>query len=129
MAEKEKKKRRGLGLLPKLLVGIFIPILIMFFFFWTLFFRSLNYGGNRFTSVQDIGGETLRELSTVSLMEAKSSLNRLGEKVIKQKAVDVAGQIEIFVKLHPKKGGSLERPVAQDHLRSKAWRDRLHRRP
>jgi HAMP domain-containing protein len=102
MAEKEKKKRRGLGLLPKLLLGIFIPILIVFFFFWTLFFRSWNYGGNRFTSVQDIGGETLRDLSAVSLMEAKLSLNRLGEKVIKQKAIDVAGQIEIFAKLHPK---------------------------
>ena len=102
MAEKEKKKRRGLGLLTRLLLGIFIPILIVFFFFWTLFFRSLNYGGNRFTSVQDIGGETLKELSTVSLTEAKSSLNRLGEKVIKQKAIDVASQIEIFVKTHPK---------------------------
>jgi len=103
MAEKkEKKERRGLGLLPKLLLGIFIPILIVFFFLWTLIFYTWDFGGNRFTSVQDIGAETLRELGTVSVKEAKSSLNRLGEKIIKQRAIDVAAQIEIFIKSHPK---------------------------
>jgi len=34
--------------------------------------------------------------------EAGSSMNRLGERIIKQKAIDVATQIEIFIKSHPK---------------------------
>ncbi len=100
--KKEKGKRRGLSLLPRLLLGIFIPILIVFFFLWTLIFYSWDFAGNRFTSIKDVGGGTLRELSAVSLKEAKSSLNRLGEKIIKQKAIDVATQIEIFIRSHPK---------------------------
>jgi HAMP domain-containing protein len=100
--KKEKKKGRGLGLLPRLLLGIFIPILIVFFILWALVFYSFDFGGNRFTSIKDIGADSLRELSTVSVKEAKSSLNRLGEKVVKQKAIDVAAQMEIFIKSHPK---------------------------
>lgn len=100
--KKEKKKGRGLGLLPRLLLGIFIPTLIVFFILWALVFYSFDFGGNRFTSIKDIGADSLRELSTVSVKEAKSSLNRLGEKVIKQKAIDVAAQMEIFIKSHPK---------------------------
>jgi HAMP domain-containing protein len=84
------------------LLGIFIPILIVFFILWALVFYSFDFGGNRFTSIKDIGADSLRELSTVSVKEAKSSLNRLGEKVIKQKAIDVAAQMEIFIKSHPK---------------------------
>jgi HAMP domain-containing protein len=38
----------------------------------------------------------------ISVNESKSSLNRLGEKVIKEKAIDVAKQIEIFFKSRPK---------------------------
>ncbi len=98
----EKKKRRGLGLLPRLLSGIFIPVLVVFFILWTLIFYSWNFGGNRITSIKDIGEESLKELSTVYLKESKSSLNRMAEKVIKQKAIDVAAQIEIFIKSHPK---------------------------
>lgn len=100
--KKEKKKRRGLGLLPRLLLGIFIPILIIFFFLWILIFYSWDFRGNQFTSIKDIGAQTLKELSTVSVREAKSSLNKLGEKIIKQKAIDVAAQMEIFIKSHPK---------------------------
>jgi HAMP domain-containing protein len=102
MAEKKEKKRRGLGLLPKLLIGIFIPILIVFFFLWTLIFYSWDFRGNRFTSLKDIGAESLKELSMVSVKEAKSSLNKLGEKIIKEKAMDVATQIRIYLQAHPK---------------------------
>ena len=100
--KKEKKKRRGLGLLPKLLIRIFIPILIVFFFLWVLIFYSFDFGGNRFTSLKDIGAESLRELSTVSVKEAKSSLNKLGEKIIKEKAIDVATQVRIYLQARPK---------------------------
>jgi HAMP domain-containing protein len=100
--EKKEKKRKGLGLLPKLLLGIFVPILIVLFVLWGLVFYSWDFGGNRLTSIKDVGAGSLMELSMVSMKEAKSSLNKLGEKIIKQKAIDVAAQIEIFIKSHPK---------------------------
>lgn len=53
-----------------------------------MIFYSFDYAGRRFTSVKEVGAETLMELSTVSVKEAKSSLNRLGEKIIKQKAIE-----------------------------------------
>jgi len=105
MAEnKEKKNRRrsGLGLLPKLLLGIFVPILIVFFILWALVFYSWDLGGNRLTSIKDMGAGSLMELSMASMKEAKSSLNKLGEKIIRQKAIDVAAQIEIYIKSRPK---------------------------
>ena len=97
-----KMKKSGIGLLPKLLLGIFIPILLAFLILWTLVFYSWDFRGTRFTSIKDIGSEVLKELSMTSVNESKSSLNRLGEKVIKEKAIDVAKQIEIFFKSRPK---------------------------
>ena len=99
-----EKKRGGIsiGLLPKLLVGIFIPIVLAFWVLWTLVFFSWEFGGNRFTSIKDIGSEILRELGTVTAKESRSSMNRLGERMIREKAIDVAAQIEIFIKSHPK---------------------------
>jgi HAMP domain-containing protein len=98
----EKRKKVGLGLLPKLLFGIFIPILIVFLILWVLIFYSFDFGGRRFTSIKDIGTESLKELSATSLKEAQTSLNQLGEGIIKQKAIDVAAQMEIFTKFNPK---------------------------
>ena len=88
-----KMKKSGIGLLPKLLLGIFIPILLAFLILWSLVFYSWDFRGTRFTSIKDIGSEVLKELSMISVNESKSSLNRLGEKVIKEKAIDVAKQI------------------------------------
>jgi HAMP domain-containing protein len=96
------KKRSGLGLLPKLLIGTLIPILAAFLVIWVIVFFSVDLGNFRITSVKDIGSESLKELSTTSSKESKSSLDKLGEKIIKEKAIDVAAQIEIFIKLHPK---------------------------
>jgi HAMP domain-containing protein len=96
------KKRSGLGLLPKLLIGTLIPILVAFLVIWVIVFFSVDFGKVRIMSVKDIGSESLKELSTTSSKESKSSLDKLGEKIIKEKAIDVAAQIEIFIKLHPK---------------------------
>jgi len=96
------KKRRGLGLLPKLLIGTLIPILVAFLIIGVIVFFSVDLGIFRVTSVKDIGSESLKELTTTSLKESKSSLDKLGEKIIKEKAIDVAAQIEIFIKTHPK---------------------------
>jgi HAMP domain-containing protein len=97
-----KMKRSGIGLLPKLLLGVFIPILLTFLILWSFVFYSWDFRGTRFTSIKDIGSEVLKEMSMISVNESKSSLNRLGEKVIKEKAIDVAKQIEIFFKSRPK---------------------------
>ena len=96
------KKRSGLGLLPKLLIGTLIPIFIAFLIIGVIVFVSVDFGKFRMTSVKDIGSESLKELTSVSLNESKSSLGKLGEKIIKEKAIDVAAQIELFIKTHPK---------------------------
>jgi HAMP domain-containing protein len=96
------KKRSGLGLLPKLLIGTLIPILVAFLIIWVIVFFSVDFGKFRVTSVKDIGSESLKELTITSLNESKSSLNKLGEKIIKEKAIDVAAQIALFIKMQPK---------------------------
>jgi HAMP domain-containing protein len=97
-----RKKIKGIGLLPKLLLGVFIPIVLAFLIIGVMVFLGVNVGGTRFDSLKDIGTESLRELSGVSLEESKSSLDKLGELIIQQKALDVAAQIDIFLRSHPK---------------------------
>jgi HAMP domain-containing protein len=97
-----KKKKTGIGLLPKLLLGVFIPILIVFFIIGTMVFFSWEIGPVRLTSIKDIGTGRLKDLSATSLKESKTALDRLGEKIIQEKAKDVATQMEIFIKSHPK---------------------------
>lgn len=96
------KKRSGLGLLPKLLIGTLVPILVAFLIIGIIVFFSVDLGKFRITSIKDIGSESLKELTTTSLRESKFSLDKLGEKIIKEKAIDVAAQIEIFIKTHAK---------------------------
>ena len=96
------KSRIGFGLLPKLLLGVFIPILVAFFIIGSLVFYTWDFGEYRFSSIKDIGSESLMELSSISLKESTSSLDRLGEKIIREKAVDVATQMEIFIKSRPR---------------------------
>ena len=97
-----KKKKIGVGLLPKLLLGVFIPILIVFFIIGTIVFFSWDLGAIRLTSIKDIGSGSLKDLSATSLKESKSALDQLGEKIIQEKSKDVATQMEIFIKSHPK---------------------------
>jgi HAMP domain-containing protein len=49
-----------------------------------------------------MGSGSLKDLSATSLKESKSALDRLGEKMIQEKAKDVATEMEIFIKSHPK---------------------------
>jgi HAMP domain-containing protein len=96
------KKMIGIGLLPKLLFGISIPILLSFLVIMILVFSGWDFGGKRVASLKEVGAESLRQLSALSIKESQASLNRLGEKIIQQKASDVAAQIEIFVGSHPR---------------------------
>jgi len=96
------KKNVGIGLLPKLLLGVFIPILIVFFLIGIMIFYSLDLEGIRLTSIKEIGSESLKELSATSLKESTTSLDRLAEKIIQEKAVDVAAQIETYIRFNPR---------------------------
>ena len=97
-----RKKQRGIGLLPKLLMGVFIPIVLAFVIIGIMVFYNMNVGGIKINSLKGIGSDSLTELSKISLEESKSSLDKLGEQIIKEKALDVASQIEIFVRSHPR---------------------------
>ena len=93
---------KGIGLLPKLLFGVFIPILVAFMVIGIMVFTGVNVKGWKFASLKEVGTQSLRELNAVSLEESKSSLDKLAENIIREKAIDVAAQIEIFVQSHPK---------------------------
>ena len=94
-------KKGGMGLLPRLILGIFIPILLAFLIIGNILFLSVNFSIIQFKSIKDIGFGSLSELSTEAVKESTAALNKLGERVIQEKAQDVAKQIEIFVKSQP----------------------------
>jgi methyl-accepting chemotaxis protein len=96
------KKQKGIGLLPKLLMGVFIPIVLAFIVIGIMLFHNTNVTGVKLNSLKGIGSGSLTELSKVSLEESKNSLDKLAEQIIKEKALDVATQIEIYVKLNPR---------------------------
>ena len=100
--KKVTKKKIGIGLLPKLLLGVLIPVILAFLVIWALIFFSIDFKGFQFTSLKDLGSKSLKELSAMTLAESKSSLNKLGESIIREKAIDVANQIEVFIKSRPK---------------------------
>jgi len=97
-----EKKKTGLGLLPRLYLGVFIPILIAFVIIGMMIFFTWSLGGINIPSLKDVGSDSLKELSTVSLKESRDSLDKLGEKIIGEKAFSVASQMEVFIKSHPK---------------------------
>jgi HAMP domain-containing protein len=100
MVDEEKS---GLGLLPRLILGIFVPILLAFLIIGVMLFVSINLGQVQFISIKDLGSNSLNELGSASLRESTASLNKLGEKMIQEKAQDVARQIEIYMKSHKQK--------------------------
>ena len=110
------KKKRGLGLLPKLLMGVLIPILLAFIVIGSMVFYSWNVGGRPFfTSIKDNGSQKLTELKTFFLTEIRTYTGGLVEKMIKTKALDVVGQMEVVFRSNPKmkKEDLLKDPVIQ----------------
>lgn len=76
-------RRRGVSLLTKLTIGILIPLVISFVVIGYIYVLQIE------------------EIKSIATQEGVRSLNDLGEKMIKQKALDIAKQIEIFIKSHP----------------------------
>ena len=97
------EEKSGPGLLQRLILGIFVPILLAFLIIGVMLFVSINLGPVQFVSIKDLGSNSLNELGTASLKESTASLNRLGERMIQEKAQDVAKQIEIYMKSHNQK--------------------------
>lgn len=100
------KMKRGAGLLPRLILGVFVPIFVAFLVIGMMLFVTVRAGKLQFLSMRDLGSDSLNELSAAALKESTASLNSLGEKIIQQKAEDVARQIEVYVKLHTTKPGT-----------------------
>jgi len=97
------EEKRGPGLLQRLILGIFVPILLAFLIIGVMLFVSISLGPVHFVSIKDLGLNSLSELGSASLKESTASLNKLGEKMIQEKAQDVARQIEIYMKSHNQK--------------------------
>ncbi len=85
------------GLKKTLLLGIFVPILVAFLIIADLLF--LNMGP--WVSIRALGSDSLKELGAFSVKESVASLDKLGEKIIREKAEGVARQIEIYLEAHP----------------------------
>lgn len=83
------------GLLFRLIVGIFVPILVAFLFMGCILFLNIDIGKFHFPSIRGIWGNSMNELGAASLKESTMALNKLGERIIQQKAEDVAKQLEI----------------------------------
>ncbi len=81
-------RRKGIRLLTKLTIGILIPLVISF------------------VVVGYISMLQIEDIKTTATKESVRALNDLGEKMIREKALDVAKQIEIFIRSHPNLTGT-----------------------
>ena len=84
------------------MVGIFVPILVAFLIIGGMLFvkrgSSCQYQWPRVNSMKELGSASVRE--------STASLNKLGEKIIQEKAEGVAKQIEIYLESHPGQSGA-----------------------
>ena len=76
-------RRRGISLLTKLTIGILIPLVISFIVIGYIYILQIE------------------DIKSITTREGSRSLIDLGEKMVKQKALDVAKQMEIFIRSHP----------------------------
>lgn len=93
------------GLLFRLIIGIFVPILAAFVIMSCMLFLNIKVGSFNITSIKGIWAKSLTEMGAANLKESTNSLNSLGGEIIKQKAEDVAKQLEIYLasRGYPKK--------------------------
>lgn len=98
------KRNRAMGLLPKLMAAILTPILISFgIIAYIYFFHMREMVATTMAEMENMNASVVEEMenmSSVATSEGVQTLNELGERMIQQKAEDVAQQIEIFVRFH-----------------------------
>jgi nitrogen fixation/metabolism regulation signal transduction histidine kinase len=101
-----RKPVRGVGLLPKLMVAILTPILISFgVIAYIYFFHMKEMISSTMAEMENMSGSVvaeMRNMSSIATKEGVYTLNELGERMIQEKARDVAHQIEIFVQSNSK---------------------------
>jgi HAMP domain-containing protein len=102
MAAPVMERMNRLGLLQKLMVGIFVPIVAAFLVIGGMLFVSVG----PFVSIKQLGSDSLKDLGEASAKESMISLNRAGELIIQDKAESVARQIEIYLESHPGLSGT-----------------------
>ncbi len=90
------------GLLFRLIVGIFVPILLAFVLIGCMLFLNINIGKFHFPSIKGIWLSSFNELGVSSLQESTNSVNKLGEEIIRQQSEDVAKMLEVHLKFFHK---------------------------
>ncbi len=105
------KKRVGLGMLPKLLIGILIPVVIGFFILGSMIFFSWNIGPLEMTSIRDMGSNSFTQVKTFFLLQSRISMGSLVEKNIESKVANVADQISVYVQTNIKANPSRDPQV------------------
>jgi len=101
-----EKTGRGMGLLPKLMVATLIPVVVSFGAIACIyFFYTKEMVSTTMAEMENLNASVVSEMGkmrSVATKEAVQTLNELGERMIREKAKDVAHQMEIFIKSHPK---------------------------
>ncbi len=95
----------GIGLLPKLMGAILIPVLISFgVIAYIYFFHMKEMVSSTMAEMESMNTAVVDEMevmSSVGTREGVRTLNELGERMIREKAKDVAREIEIYMKMRP----------------------------
>ncbi len=89
-----EKKGIKFRIRTKILVAFLVLILISLISFGYIALSHVNRVG-------DYAMESSASLGNSSIKDATHALEALGEKMIEQKAKDVAKQVEVYIKLHP----------------------------
>ena len=96
----------GIGLLPKLMLAILIPVVISFgVVAYVYFLHTREMVSTTMAEMETLNASVVSEMERMSLVateEGVQTLNELGERMIREKAKDVAQQIGVFIKSNPK---------------------------
>ncbi|NIO04396.1 MAG: HAMP domain-containing protein [Proteobacteria bacterium] len=99
-------RTKSMGLLPKLMGAMLTPVLISFgVIAYIYFFHMKEMVSSTMTEMEDMNATVvaeMEEMSSVATREGIQTLNELGERMIREKARDVARQLEIYIKSHPR---------------------------
>jgi len=97
---------RGLGLLPKLMVAVLTPVLISFAVIaYIYFFHTREMIATTMREMESLSASVVNEMAvmrSVATQEGVQILTDLGEQMIREKSIDVARQIEVFMRYHRK---------------------------
>ncbi|MFH2020303.1 MAG: HAMP domain-containing protein [archaeon] len=85
-----------IGLLTKIIFLLLIVTILPLCLLGYLVVNDMN-------SMSKIAEENVNQIGRTAVLDSTNSLNNLGAEIIKQKAIDIARQLEIYVKSNPDK--------------------------